>query len=61
MASTAVPKTIKVKDISLAEYGRKAIDISEQEMPGLMAIRRKYAAAKPLQRRAHHRLAAHDD
>jgi len=38
----------KVKDISLAEYGRKAIDISEHEMPGLMAIRRKYAAAKPL-------------
>jgi adenosylhomocysteinase len=38
----------KVKDISLAEYGRKAIDIAEHEMPGLMAIRRKYAAAKPL-------------
>ena len=38
----------KVKDISLAEYGRKAIDISEHEMPGLMSIRRKYAAAKPL-------------
>jgi adenosylhomocysteinase len=37
-----------VKDLSLAEYGRKAIDISEHEMPGLMAIRRKYAAAKPL-------------
>jgi adenosylhomocysteinase len=39
----------KVKDLSLAEYGRKAIDISEHEMPGLMSIRRKYAAAKPLQ------------
>jgi adenosylhomocysteinase len=38
----------KVKDISLAEYGRKAIDISEHEMPGLMSIRRKYAASKPL-------------
>jgi adenosylhomocysteinase len=38
----------KVKDLSLAEYGRKAIDISEHEMPGLMSIRRKYAAAKPL-------------
>jgi len=38
----------KVKDISLAEYGRKAIDIAEHEMPGLMAIRRKYAAAQPL-------------
>jgi adenosylhomocysteinase len=38
----------KVKDLSLAEYGRKAIDISEHEMPGLMSLRRKYAAAKPL-------------
>src|SRR6201995_4796334 len=38
----------KVKDISLAEYGRKAIDISEHEMPGLMSIRKKYASKKPL-------------
>ena len=39
----------KVADISLAEWGRKEIDIAEHEMPGLMAIRRKYAAQKPLQ------------
>jgi len=39
----------KVKDISLAEFGRKEIQIAEHEMPGLMAIRRKYAAEKPLQ------------
>jgi adenosylhomocysteinase len=38
----------KVRDISLADYGRKAIDIAEHEMPGLMSIRRKYSAAKPL-------------
>ncbi len=38
----------KVADISLAEFGRKEIDIAEQEMPGLMAIRHKYAAGKPL-------------
>jgi len=38
----------KVKDLSLAEYGRKAIDIAEHEMPGLMSIRRKYAASRPL-------------
>ncbi len=38
----------KVKDIGLAEFGRKAIDIAEHEMPGLMSIRRQYAAAKPL-------------
>ena len=31
----------KVADISLAEFGRKEIDIAEQEMPGLMAIRNK--------------------
>src|ERR1041384_490184 len=39
----------KVKDISLAEWGRKEITIAEQEMPGLMAVRKKYAASKPLQ------------
>ncbi len=39
----------KVKDLSLAEWGRKAIDIAEHEMPGLMAIRRRYAPGKPLQ------------
>ncbi len=39
----------KVKDISLAEFGRKEIEIAEKEMPGLMAIRRKYADYKPLQ------------
>ena len=38
----------KVKDLSLAEYGRKAIDIAQHEMPGLMSIRRKYAASRPL-------------
>src|ERR1700731_3648614 len=38
----------KVADLSLAEWGRKEISIAEQEMPGLMAIRRKYAAEKPL-------------
>jgi adenosylhomocysteinase len=38
----------KVADISLAGFGRKEIDIAEQEMPGLMSIRRKYAAGKPL-------------
>ncbi len=39
----------KVADISLAEWGRKEITIAEHEMPGLMAIRRKHAAQKPLQ------------
>ncbi len=39
----------KVKDISLAEWGRKEIEIAEKEMPGLMAIRKKYAGEKPLE------------
>lgn len=39
----------KVADISLAEWGRKEIAVAEHEMPGLMAIRRKFAAHKPLQ------------
>ena len=39
----------KVADLSLAEWGRKEISIAELEMPGLMAIRRKYSAEKPLQ------------
>ena len=38
----------KVADLSLAEWGRKEINIAEYEMPGLMSIRRKYAAFKPL-------------
>jgi len=38
----------KVADMSLADWGRKEISIAEHEMPGLMAIRNKYAAEKPL-------------
>jgi adenosylhomocysteinase len=39
----------KVKDISLAEWGRKEIRLAEAEMPGLMAIRKEYGPSKPLQ------------
>src|SRR5216117_3586405 len=45
------PKTkqdYKVADLSLADFGRKEISIAEKEMPGLMAIREKYAPQKPL-------------
>jgi adenosylhomocysteinase len=38
----------KVADLSLAEWGRKEINVAEHEMPGLMAIREKYSAEKPL-------------
>ena len=39
----------KVKDISLAELGRKEIEMAEYEMPGLMSLRKKYGKKKPLQ------------
>jgi adenosylhomocysteinase len=38
----------KVKDLSLAEFGRKELRLAEQEMPGLMAVRARYAKSKPL-------------
>lgn len=38
----------KIKDISLASFGRKEIELAEKEMPGLMALREKYAEEKPL-------------
>src|SRR3954471_19091477 len=51
--STSATLTVKntdfqVRDLSLAEWGRKEISIAEKEMPGLIAIREKYAASKPL-------------
>src|SRR5690349_19488765 len=48
MSTTAVLTDFKVADLKLAEWGRKEISIAEHEMPGLMAIREKYAKTKPL-------------
>ncbi|MDP8305579.1 MAG: adenosylhomocysteinase [Candidatus Chlorobium antarcticum] len=48
MTIEATALDYKVADISLAEWGRKEIDIAEKEMPGLMAIRKKYEGQKPL-------------
>ena len=49
MASSTLELTeYKVADLALADWGRKEIDIAEHEMPGLMSIRNKYAAEKPL-------------
>src|SRR5260221_13865312 len=45
---TRVNSDYKVRDLSLAEWGRKEISVAEQEMPGLMSIREKYGAQKPL-------------
>src|SRR3989449_6151340 len=47
-ARKAGREPFKVKDLSLAEFGRKEIRLAEQEMPGLMAVRQRYAAKRPL-------------
>jgi adenosylhomocysteinase len=46
--ATLTHTDFKVADLSLADFGRKEITLAEHEMPGLMAIRREYAAAQPL-------------
>jgi adenosylhomocysteinase len=48
MSNTMEKLAYKVKDISLAEWGRKEIKLAEAEMPGLMALREEYGATKPL-------------
>ena len=58
MTTTRTPKSgatsethsddFKVADLSLAEFGRKEIELAEHEMPGLMALRERYAASRPL-------------
>src|SRR5258708_16675608 len=47
---TSAPKgqDFIVRDIGLAEWGRKEISVAEHEMPGLMSVRKKYGAEKPL-------------
>ncbi|TLM90435.1 adenosylhomocysteinase [Hymenobacter jeollabukensis] len=49
MVETKTYVPYKVKDISLAEWGRKEIRLAEAEMPGLMSLRAQYGASKPLQ------------
>ena len=46
--SSSIPSDFYVKDISLAEWGRKEMDIAETEMPGLMAVREQYGKQQPL-------------
>ncbi|HOC57565.1 MAG TPA: adenosylhomocysteinase [Verrucomicrobiota bacterium] len=45
---TRATSDFKIKDIGLAEWGRKEISVAEQEMPGLMTVREKYGSTKPL-------------
>jgi len=48
MAQTQEQLKYKVKDLALAEWGRKEIELAEAEMPGLMALRKQYGKDKPL-------------
>src|SRR5580698_6368822 len=48
MSTATIATDYKVADMKLADWGRKEIMIAEHEMPGLMSIRKKYAATKPL-------------
>ena len=48
MATAVMTQDYKVADLSLADFGRKEIQLAEHEMPGLMAIREQYAAQQPL-------------
>ena len=48
MSNTTEKMSYKVKDISLADWGRKEIKLAEAEMPGLMSLREEYGASKPL-------------
>ena len=45
---TATYTPFKVKDITLAEWGRKEIELAEAEMPGLMSLREEYKDSQPL-------------
>ena len=48
MTNIMTTTNYKIKDITLAEFGRKEIEISEKEMPGLIALREKFSASQPL-------------
>ena len=48
MSTSTVSEDFKVKDLSLADWGRKEIILAENEMPGLMTLRKKYGTTKPL-------------
>jgi len=48
-AQTPAGKEFIVRDFTLADWGRKELNIAEHEMPGLMSVRKKYAKTKPLE------------
>ena len=61
MSTTTEKLAYTVKDISLADWGRREIELAEAEMPGLMSLRKEYGDQKPLKGARHCRLPAHDD
>ena len=48
MTTALVAEKYKVKDITLAEWGRQEIILAENEMPGIMTLRKKYGESKPI-------------
>ncbi|MFQ5506553.1 MAG: adenosylhomocysteinase, partial [Planctomycetota bacterium] len=48
MVDTSEKQKFRVKDLALADWGRKEIRLAEKEMPGLLALREKYGGTKPL-------------
>ena len=60
-ARAAGREPFKVKTLAEAEFGRKEMRLAEQEMPGLMALRKQHGAQQAARRRPHHGQPAHDD
>ena len=60
MSATTAYVPFKVKDISLADWGRKEMDLAEAEMPGLMSLREEYRDSPAFKRGKNCRLFAHD-
>ena len=60
MSVTTDMLAYKVKDISLAAYGRKEIELAEAEMPGLMSLRERYKGEQPFKRGSNCRMSSHD-
>ena len=58
---TATYVPFKVKDISLADWGRKEIRLAEAEMPGLMSLRDEYGDSQPFKRSKNCRMFTYDD
>ncbi len=54
-------ENFKVKDISLADWGRKEIQLAEAEMPGLMSIREEFKNEQPLKGSSYCWLSSHDN